>query len=183
MQNIVYKSESIIPWDTQSAFKMTSYKTDIEEHMVFCYLKGYVHQGSLVLCSYCFTEHPTGDDSIHLYINLSPENKEKILQLDYGYEGISNISLAGENIQDKQCIAFHPFKADDEQGFYWCGEVVIDKNTVQNLYGVSLSEGSIFTLNMTQTFANGDFSTLFGNACDKEYNPAENMNVFLVLNY
>ena len=183
MQNIVYKSESIIPWDTQSAFKMTSYKAEMEEHMVFCYLKGYVHQGDLVLCSYCFTEKPTGNNSIHIYANLSPENREKVLQLDFGYDGISNLSLAGESIMDKHSVSFHPFKSDDEQGFYWCGEIVIDKDTIQKLYSTQLSEGSIFTLNMTQTFENGDLSTLFGNAQDEEYNPTENMNVFLVLNY
>ena len=65
MRNIIYKSENIIPWDTQSAFKMNSYNAQVEEHMVFCYLKSYVHGGNLVLCSYCFTEHPQGKDNIH----------------------------------------------------------------------------------------------------------------------
>ena len=36
---------------------------------------------------------------------------------------------------------------------------------------------------MTQTFENGDLSTLFGDACDSKFSEVENMNVFLVLNY
>ena len=183
MGNIIYKSENIIPWDTQSAFKMTSYNTQLEEHMVFCYLKSYVHQGNLVLCSYCFTENPVGNGNMHIYLNLDAADRNKILQLDFGYEGIGNISLGGEAVMDRHCISFRPFKTDDEQGFYWCGEIVIDKDTIRNLYGTALEEKSIFTLNMTQTFENGDFSVLFGDACEKDYSPQENMNVFVVLNY
>ncbi len=183
MENIIYKSENIIPWDTQSAFKMTSYKTVVEDHMVFCYLKGYVHKGNLVLCSYCFTENPVGDDNMHIYLNLDMAQKDKVLQLDFGYEGVSNVSFADKPVEDKDIVSFRPFKTDDEQGFYWCGEIVIDKNTINSLYGVQLDEKSIFTLNMTQTFDNGDFCTLFGDACEKDYTPQENMNVFVVLNY
>ena len=183
MQNIIYRSENIIPWDTQSAFKMTSYNAGCEEHMVFCYLKGYVHQGNMVLCSYCFTQNPVGNDNIHLYINLSPEEKEKVLQLDFGYEGIKKVALCEDDVTDMQYVAFRPFKTDDEQGFYWCGEIVINKEAIEKMYGAHLTEGSIFTLNMTQTFADGDFSVLFGDACEDRYNPRENMNVFVVLNY
>ena len=183
MQNIVYKSDSIIPWDTQSAFKMTSYKTETEQNMVFCYLKGYVHGGDLVLCSYCFTENPVGDNNIQIYANLSPENKDKVLQLNFGFEGISKLTLEGKDVEGGQGITFHPFKADDEQGFYWCGEIVISKEAINTLYGAKLEEGSIFTLNMVQSFDNGDFSTLFGDADSEEFSRVENMNVFLVLNY
>lgn len=183
MENIIYKSENIIPWDTQSAFKMTNYNASVEENMVFCYLKGYVHGAGLVLCSYCFLENPVGDDNIHLYLNLSPETKDNVLQVDFGYEGISNISFAGKKLTDGRCVSFRPFKTDDEQGFYWCGEIVIDKDTIDKLFNTQLKEQSIFTLNMTQTFENGDFSALFGDVCSKDFDAKENMNVFVVLNY
>lgn len=182
MQNIIYRSENIIPWDTQSAFKMTSYKTEKEEHMVFCYLKSYVHGGNLVLCSYCFAEKPEGNDNIHLYLNLSP-NTIGLMQIDFGYEGIRNITFNGLDISDRRNISLHPFKTDDEQGFYWCGEIVIDKSIISQLWNTALEEKSIFTLNMTQTFNNGDFSVLFGNADEENYRPENNMNVFLILNY
>ena len=183
MHNIIYRSENIIPWDTQSAFKMTGYNTVCEEHMIFCYLKGYVHRGNMVLCSYCFTENPAGNDNIHLYINLSPEEKEKVLQIDFGFEGIKSVYLEGKDVTDKGYVSLRPFKTDDEQGFYWCGEITISSDALAEMYGVQLAEGSIFTLNMTQTFAGGDFSVLFGDACEENYSPADNMNVFVILNY
>ena len=183
MGNIIYKSENIIPWDTQSAFKMTNYNVSVEENMIFCYLKAYVHRGDLVLCSYCFTEHPHGTDNIHLYINLKPENKDDVLKIDFGFEGVQGISFKGQPVADSQMIEYRTFKTDDEQGFYWCGELVIKADAVKQLAGTCLEENSIFTLNMTQTFENGDFSVLFGNPQLPDYNPAENMNVFLVLDY
>lgn len=182
MGNIIYKSDNIIPWDTQSAFKMTSYNVSTENHMIFCYLKTYVHDGDLVLCSYCFTENPQGNDNIHLYINLNPENKDDVLKIDFGFEGIRQVSFGDKQI-DSDIIRFRPFKTDDEQGFYWCGELVLKADVIKHLARTGLVENSIFTLNMSQTFDDGDFSVLFGNRLEENYKPEENMNIFLVLNY
>ncbi len=182
MGNIIYRSENIIPWDTQSAFKMTGYNVSCEEHMIFCYLKAYVQGGNLVLCSYCFTENPVGNDNIHLYINFNPENRADVLKADFGFEGVNNISFRGMAVE-KDSIGFRPFKTDDEQGFYWCGELVIKAETIKQLTGVKLEENSIFTLNMVQSFENGDFGVLFGNPLAECYRPEEHMDIFLVLNY
>ena len=182
MRNIIYKSENIIPWDTQSAFKMNSYTAQVEEHMVFCYLKSYVHGGNLVLCSYCFTEHPQGKDNIHLYLNLSPDKNGAVMQIDYGYDGMGKIVYDKKEITGDG-ISLNCFKTDDEQGFYWCGEITVDKAAVNQLWNTDLEEKSIFTLNMTQTFENGDFSGLFGDVTKVDYLAENNMNVFLVLNY
>ena len=70
MQNIIYKSRGQIPWDTQSAFKATNYKSRCEEHMVYCYLKSYVHGADLVICTYCFTAEPEK--------NADPDNEVKV---------------------------------------------------------------------------------------------------------
>jgi len=180
VQNIIYKSDSILPWDTQSAFKMTSYNTTCEENMVFCYLKGYVNAGNLVLCSYCFTESPTGNDNIHLYLNLNPENPDKVLKIDFGYDGISCAHICGNSTD---CISYHPFRADDEQGFYWCGEITIPAENIQQLYGVKLEEKELIAMNMVQTFEKGDFSVLCGDATQTDYNPVKNMEIFVILNY
>ena len=181
MRNIIYKSENLIPWDTQSAFKMTSYRTDNEDHMVFCYMKGYVHCNDLILCSYCFTEHPSGKDSLHLYINCSPERTDKPLRITFGFDGISCADADGEDLTE--LISYHSFKADDEQGFYWCGEILLDKKLLNRIFSVSLEEKSLVTMNMVQSFENGDMSVLFGNAQDEGYSPLDNMEVFVILNY
>ncbi|MBQ8604692.1 MAG: hypothetical protein IJ410_07620 [Oscillospiraceae bacterium] len=180
MQNILYKSENIIPWDTQSAFKMTSYRVQREENMVFCYMKAYVHQNDLVLCSYCFTEKPAPFANMHLYLGLDRENPEKVIKINYGYDGIESIQSDKMTVAD---VIYRSFKADDEQGFYWCGEITIDGDFIRGYSGTSLQEKSLLTMNLTQSFENGDFAVLFGNAEDQEYKRTANMGVFVVLNY
>ena len=182
MHNIIYKSDSILPWDTQSAFKMTSYKTSTEEHMIFCYLKGYVHGQDLVLCSYNFTENPVGDDSMELLLNLSPDDdKENTLRIIYGYDGIRSALFNGTDCKD--FLGFRKFKANDEQGFYWCGEITLSHKFIKDLWYTSIQEKDIITLNMIQKFDNGDFSVLCGDATENDYKPENNMEVFVVLNY
>ncbi len=181
MQNIIYKSDNIIPWDTQSAFKMTGYKSSCEENMVFCYVKTYVHGGDLVLCSYCFDEHPGEKSNMRLYINASPENREKYFKIDFGFNGISCADFSGAMLKDG--IFYNSFKTDDEQGFYWCGEITLSKDLLKELCDIELKEKSLVTINMVQNFDNGDFSVLYGNRQDDNYNPVDNMEVFVVLNY
>lgn len=182
MRNIIYKSDNIIPWDTQSAFKMTNYSVSCEENMIFCYMKSYVHRGDLVLCSYCFTEFPQGNDNLHLYINFAPAHQDDILKIDFGFDGIKHM-VCGENKLDYSDIDFIPFKSDDEQGFYWCGELRIKAAAIKKLTGISLDENSLFKLNMTQTFENGDMFSLFGNPGTDSFMADRCMDEFVVLNY
>lgn len=185
MRNIIYKSDSTLPWDTQSAFKMTSYNTSVEENMVFCYVKAYIHQNDFVLCSYCFVENPDNSDNLQLFLNLNPEQAGGFLQINFGYNGISSaIMKKGDSEKDyKEKTSFSSFKADDEQGFYWCGEIRIPMELSKEIFNVTLREKSIISLNMVQKFSNGDFSCLFGDSTAADYSPADNMEIFVVLNY
>lgn len=98
MQNIIYKSRGQIPWDTQSAFKATNYKSRCEEHMVYCYLKSYVHGADLVICTYCFTAEPEKNADISLYLNLNPE-LGKTLCLNFGFDNLEDVYFTdGEEI-------------------------------------------------------------------------------------
>ncbi len=180
MQNIIYKSQSILPWDTQSAFKMTSYNVSKEDHMIFCYLKTYVHGNDLVLCCYNFLENPSGNDNIEFYLNIS-EEKNSILKVTFGYDGIKEAIHNGTEYTN--LLKYSTFKANDEQGFYWCGEITLSKSLINKLWNTTLAEKSILTFNMVQKFPNGDFSVLNGNSLEKNYNAESNMNVFVILNY
>lgn len=186
MQNIIYKSDNIIPWDTQSAFKMTSYNCHKEENMVFCYLKAYVHKNDLTLCSYCFKANPEGNKDIALLINLNPENTDKNLILTFGYDGISEVKYgqAGkEKVLVSDILAYSPFKADDEQGFYWCGQIVLSEELINKYFSTTIEEGNIINLNMVQNFSDGDYSVLCGDASEDEYDALENMENFVVMSY
>ena len=178
MENILYKSENIIPWDTQSAFKMNSYNTTVEENMVFCYMKAYVHKKDLVLCSYCFTEKPADGANMHLYLAVCESSDTHVI--DYGFGGIAGVQSATMTADD---IEYRTFKADDEQGFYWCGEITVKGDFIEKLCGRPLAEKSIVRLNLTQTFANGDKAALYGNAQSTGFDRAAEMKVFVVLDY
>ncbi len=181
MGNIIYRSDSIIPWDTQSAFKMTSYNASCEENMVFSYLKCYVHHGDLVLCSYCFTEKPADFSNMHIYINLCPDKSTDVLCIDYGFGGIEKAQLKNKELSG--LLSYSSFRTDDEQGFYWCGEIRIPAAFTQEYAGISLGEKSIVAINMVQNFTGGNYAVLFGNAEEKNYIPENNMDVFVILNY
>ncbi len=182
MQNIIYKSDNIIPWDTQSAFKMMNYYTRLEEHMVFCYLKSYVHKNDLVLCSYCFEEQPKGCDKLHLYINPQPEVSADYIKVDFGFDGVSSAMFGAYDLTGD--IAYSSFKADDEQGFYWCGEIIIPAHVLKEHRNVVLREKGIITMNMVQSFENGDTSVLFANRQTENRSSArDDMSIFVVLNY
>ncbi|MEG1862710.1 MAG: hypothetical protein RR198_03795 [Oscillospiraceae bacterium] len=186
MQNIIYKSDAIIPWDTQSAFKMNSYCTQKEENMVFCYLKQYVKGEDLLVCTYCFRENPTGKNDLRLLVNLNPEKFRGYIAVDFGFEGISCSELLSQEGAVKiseDTIGFSAFKADDEQGFYWCAELTFSKEVIEKLFSTILKEGALVTLNLLQNFSDGDFACLFGDAQEKNYSPEENMGVFVILNY
>ena len=186
MQSIIYKSQAIIPWDTQSAFKMNSYKTEKEENRIFCYLKQYVHGDDLVVCTYCFKEKPEGKNDLSLVVNLGPETGEKYLYVDFGFDGIGKVSFKnGEQTQElfSDILRFTTFKADDEQGFYWCGELTFSKSFILQFFNRELQEGSLVTLNLRQNFEGTDFACLFGNADCENYSLEGNMGVFVILNY
>ena len=180
MRNILYKSDNIIPWDTQSAFKMNSYSVQCEENMIFCYLKAYVHKSDLVLCSYCFTEKPAEYANMHLYLGLGAEKSSDKICIDYGYSGIENMP---EDMKTAAGAEFRSFRADDEQGFYWCGEIRIKGEYISLLSGNFLQERSILTINLTQSFDNGDMAALFGDVSAKGYNREAEAETFVVLNY
>lgn len=182
MQNIIYKSRGQIPWDTQSAFKATNYKSRCEEHMVYCYLKSYVHGADLVICTYCFTAEPEKNADISLYLNLNPE-LGKTLCLNFGFDNLEDVYFTdGEKIS-ADGISLECFKANDEQGFYWCGQITIGRHKIKQLFDTVPEEKSVITINFVKTFENGDFCALAGAPAGENYKPEDNFETFVILNY
>ena len=182
--NIIYLSDSVIPWDTQSAFKLTQYKASGESNMIFCYFKAYVRNGDLVLCSYCFKEHPSGKTDLRLYLTLHPEKNDDVMQIVYGFDGIDSIKMkSGITPSDIGSVPFYPFKADDEQGFYWCGEITVPAQVCRRLFGSELKDDDLLAINLMESFPGGDYMALESRHPGGEYNPCENMQTFVVLRY
>lgn len=179
--NIIYRSAQPLPWDTQSAFKLTSYKSGCEDTMVFCYLKGYIHGDRLVLCSYCFVENP-GEEKLALYLRPNGEKAGELLCVEYGFEGIKDCFAVTENgeKEKREFPDFSSFKSDDEQGFYWCGEITLPLDDLDS----RMEKGeNIICLNLVLSFPGGDFAALCPDVCRPDYSPEDNLEVFVVLNY
>lgn len=191
MQKIVYTSPYKIEWDAQSAFKLTNYYTDDENCMVFCYLKQYVQNKDLKLCTFCFDKEPTGKNDLQLCFNLNPEDTSDFFVMEFGIDGIASINkVYADSGIVKSCndliadIAYHPFRSNDQQGFYWCGEITLSENFIHRYFNTTLKEKSIFVMNLYKIFpGKKDYASLFPDDFNNISEKADYMQEFVVLNY
>ncbi len=188
MSDIIYTSNTIIPWDTQSAFKLTNYNVSKEEHMIFAYLKTFIQNENLYLCSFCFNKNPYGKKDLQLSLNLNPENSKSFLHIEYGIDGVSSILLVSEDTKtinlDTDLIDFTTFLGDDEQGHYWAFEIIINKDIIKKYFSVSLIENSIMAFNLHQVYNNSnDFSSIIKTKENSFTEKMNNLKQVLIFNY
>lgn len=186
LQKIIYTSPQKIEWDAQSAFKVTNYYTDTEQHMVFCYLKQYVHAGQLKLCTFCFDSEATDKNDIQLCFNLNPAKQDGFVHMEFGIDGIDSVVFVngGTKEIDSEGITFHSFKSNDQQGFYWCGEVTLSEQFIRTYFDTYLDEEGIILLNMYKIFAgSSDYACLFPDGKNDIPAKADSMQEFVILKY
>ena len=189
MHKIIYSSPNKIEWDAQSAFKITNYYTDNENHMIFCYLKQYVSDGSLKLCTYCFDSLAQGKKDIQLCINPNPLLTENFFHMEFGIDGINRFELVNPQTQSTACLdadmlQYHSFRTNDQQGFYWCGEITLPAEIIQKHFYTFLREKSIILLNFYKIFENStDFASLFPDPENNIMHKHRTMEEFIILNY
>ncbi len=187
MNDIIYTSNTSIPWDTQSAFKLTHYNVNQENHMIFAYLKTFVQNENLHLCSFCFKQNPTGKKDLQLSLNLNPENSKSYLHIEYGIDGIDSVFLIAENetvIINNNLIDVYPFLGDDEQGHYWAFEIIIKKDFIQNYFSTSLVESSSIAFNLHQIYNDSDdFSSIIKTKENSFKEKMNNQKQVLIFNY
>ncbi len=189
LHKIIYSSPNKIDWDAQSAFKITNYYTDLEDHMIFCYLKQYLNNGCLKLCSFCFDSLAVGKNDLQLCFNLNPSKQHGFIHLEFGIDGISsavffNPSTNSQYPIELSDIEYSSFKTNDQQGYYWCGEITLSASFIEKYFHTSLSEKSIILLNFYKIFpGSSDHACLFADPnnilCEKH----KYMEEFVILNY
>ena len=191
LQKIIYTSPNKIDWDAQSAFKLTNYYTDDENCMVFCYLKQYVENGNLKICTFCFDKEAVGKNDLQLCLNLNPEVQSGFIAMDFGIDGISAVSSVCAETNsvnpicaDEEGIDYHSFKSNDQQGFYWCGEITFSVDFIRRHFGTFITEESIIVLNLYRLFpGRNDYACLFPDPCNNILTKGEYMQEFVVLRY
>ena len=189
MQKIIYTSPNKIDWDAQSAFKLTNYYTDKEACMVFCYLKQYVEKGSLKICTFCFDKEAAGRNDLQLCFNLNPETGTRFMQMEFGIDGIDSIKAVDDStVSDVDMpvegISFHSFTSNDQQGYYWCGEVTFSEDFIKNHFNTVLTEKSIIVLNLYKIFPGADdYACLFPDSENNLLCRDKYMQEFVILNY
>lgn len=191
LQRIIYTSPNKIDWDAQSAFKITNYYTDNENCMVFCYLKQYVENGSLKICTFCFDKEATGKKDLQLCLNLNPEKQSEFILMDFGIDGIDSVKTVSpeqQHIASTACtpedIAFRSFTSNDQQGYYWCGEIIFSAEFIRKQFGTDLAEKSIIVLNLYRFFeGTEDYACLFPDPDNNSFVKNEYMQEFIILNY
>lgn len=186
MQKIIYTSPEKIEWDAQSAFKVTNYYTDNEQHMVFCYLKQYVQDGQLKLCTFCFDSEASGKNDIHLCFNLNPAKSERCIDIEFGIDGIGSVCCIDGDVTPMDCdgISFRSYRSNDQQGFYWCGEITLSQQFTARYFDTFLDEAGIILLNMYRVFADSsDYACLFPDSNNDILARADSMQEFVILKY
>lgn len=191
MQKIIYTSPYKIDWDAQSAFKLTNYYTDDENCMVFCYLKQYVHNGKLKLCTFCFDREAAGKNDLQLCFNLNPEETSDFIVMEFGIDGIfsvNEVSCSSGNVTPREDIlpeiSYHSFRSNDQQGFYWCGEITLSEDFIKNCFNTVLKEKSIIVMNLYKIFpGKKDYASLFPDDVNNISDKGNFMQEFVILNY
>jgi len=189
LHKIIYSSPNKIDWDAQSAFKITNYYTKKEEHMVFCYLKQYVSAGSLKLCTYCFDSEATGKKDLQLCINLNPALCKNFIHIESGIDGINRFEFVNSSTEEilslnPDIMQYHTFRTNDQQGFYWCGEITIPADFTKEYFSTCLGEESIILLNFYKIFDNSqDYACLFPDRSSSLPDRHSSMEEFIILNY
>jgi hypothetical protein len=178
MENIIYSSPHILPWDTQSAFKVNDYHVGIENDMVYAYIKCQVAEGNLRVNCYQFILNPAGKKSLSLAVKIG---KVKICTV-FGYDGISKVTLNGKetiNYTEKD-ISFSAEKHSDEQGAYWRGEIILGKGFIKKTFEAEIKEGMKIFLAFSQILPTGNANLL----SDEKYeNGEDSMFGLTVLNF
>ena len=189
MHKIIYASPNKIEWDAQSAFKITNYYTEAENHMIYCYLKQYVQSGDLKLCTFCFDSTAAGKSDFQLCINLNPTCTRSFLLAEFGIDGINSASILNPDTQQiaavpSDIIEYRSFKTNDQQGFYWCGELSLSQSFISEYFNTTLKEESIVSLNLYKTFSNNfDYACLFPDSEKTPFAMGEYLQPFVVLDY
>lgn len=193
LHRIIYTSQNKIDWDVQSAFKLTNYYTEVEEHMVFCYLRMFVQSGALKLCTYCFDKEASGTKDMELCLNLNPEKSSLYLHMSFGIDGINAVeivspdALQGDSlipVTAKDFMEYHSHMANDQQGYYWCGEITIYTDWIEEVFDTLLGEKSILSLNLYKIFEDSkDYASLFPANINDKLKQADFMREFVVLKY
>ena len=184
MSNILYASDRVIPWETQSAFNMKHYNGTDDKNTAYCYMKGYVLCGDLKLCVYFFEQRPCGRDKLTAYIGLDPDKPQKVLICDFGYGGAGQ-AFFGENTlrEDENPLEISSYQASDEQGYYWYSELTLKKRDIKKYFGCDIKEKSVITLNIVRHFADGHFGGLARPQNPADADPGKNMEKFTILNF
>ena len=189
LHKIIYSSPNKIEWDAQSAFKITNYYTEQEDHMVFCYLKQYVSDGNLKICTYCFDSQAHGKKDIQLCLNPNPVKTSNFFHIEFGIDGINRFELVNPETKDIACLdadvlQYHSFRTNDQQGYYWCGEITVSAELIKEYFCTFLCEKSIVLLNFYKIFENSqDHASLFPDSENDIMNKHNTMEEFIVLNY
>lgn len=157
--------------------------------MVFCYLKQYVQNGDLKLCSFCFDSEAAGKKDMQLCFNLNPVKQDGFVHLEFGIDGINraefintDTGIATEIPTD--AIGYRAFKTNDQQGYYWCGEITVSADIVKKYFDTYLEEKSIILLNFYKIFeGSSDHASLFPDEKNIVAEKHRYMEEFVVLNY
>lgn len=174
--------------DAIGALKVTNYLGTSRLDNVYCYMRAYVKNGSLVLSVLSFEKTPPpesrigaafsfGDCANYLFFSCSRQG-DLTAYLYTPAEGKDTLS------QPVSLAAPELFAGVDEQGFHWGYSLTVPAALLHELFDAQLSPGTAFFGNVYK-FCEGEdaFGAAFGADAARYLPDAKNFGEFVVVPY
>ena len=108
--------------------------------------------------------------------------------MEFGIEGIDTVFSVEDGgstiVSAEKGISYRSFTSNDQQGYYWCGEITFDKDFIKEHFDTLLDEKSIILMNFYKIFPDcSDYACLFPDNKNDILAKADSMQEFVVLKY
>lgn len=174
--------------DAIGALKVTNYVGHSRLDNVYCYLRAYVHAGSLVVSISSFERTPLPESRTGAAFRFSAGGDYLFFSCSAAGDLSANLYARAEGKDQKKAAVFlgtpELFAGSDEQGEHWGFALTIPADLIEKQFGASLAPGSVFFGNVYK-FCQGEdaFGAAFG-ADEAAYLPDEkSFGEFVVVPY
>ncbi len=138
------QSSTPLEFDTLGAVKIRHFFGDINE--IYCYARFYIINGGIAVGVRVFERADIATTSVRLKLCSDERACELTIELDNKSGAQADVDGGEDKKITLSGVSY--LSGDDNQGFYWGAEFIIDKKMLDSV-GIIAKPGKTFLLNMT----------------------------------